>query len=151
MWTSNINMNQCCYILSLPYACSIAQSCPTLCDPMDCSPPGSSIHGILQVGIPEWVVISHSGGSFQPRDWTQVSCISCISRWTLHHWATWKPSSLCILCQIILSYWEANILERSNNFNICQVTWKSLSRVRLFATPWTIQSMEFSWSEYWSG
>ena len=52
----------------------VAQLCPKLCDPMDCSPPGSSVHGILQAGILEWVAISFSGGSSQPRDQTQVSC-----------------------------------------------------------------------------
>ena len=46
----------------------VAQSCPTLCDPMDCSPPGSSIHGILQVRILEWVAISFSRGPSRPRD-----------------------------------------------------------------------------------
>ena len=51
----------------------VTQLCPTLCDPMDCSPPGSSIHGILQSTILEWVVISFSRGSSWPRDWTQVS------------------------------------------------------------------------------
>jgi len=51
------------------------------------------------------------GGSFQSRDRTHISFISCIGRWVLHHWATWKPSSLCILRQIILSYWVANLLE----------------------------------------
>ena len=45
-----------------------AQSCPTLCDPMDSSPPGSSVHGILQARILEWVAISFSRGSSQPRD-----------------------------------------------------------------------------------
>ena len=54
----------------------VAQSCPTLCDPMDCSPPGSSVHGILQARILEWVAISFSRGSSQPRDRTQVSCIA---------------------------------------------------------------------------
>ena len=53
----------------------VAQSCPTLCSPMDCSPPGSSVHGILPVRILEWVVISFSRGSSQPRDWTQASHI----------------------------------------------------------------------------
>ena len=53
----------------------IPQLCPTLWDPVDCSPPGSSIYGILQVGILEWVAIPFSKGSSQPRDWTQVSCI----------------------------------------------------------------------------
>ena len=46
----------------------VAQSCPTLCDPMDCSPPGSSVHGIFQARVLEWVAISFSRGSSQPRD-----------------------------------------------------------------------------------
>ena len=52
-----------------------AQSCPTLCDPMDCSPPSSSVHGIFQARILEWVTISFSRRSSRHRDWTQVSCI----------------------------------------------------------------------------
>ena len=51
----------------------IAQLCPTLCDPMDCSLPGSSVHGILQARILKWVAISFSRGSSQLRDWTWVS------------------------------------------------------------------------------
>ena len=43
----------------------VTQSCPTVCDPMDCSLPGSSVHGILQAGILEWVAISFSGGSYR--------------------------------------------------------------------------------------
>ena len=46
----------------------------TFCDTMDCNPPGSSVHGILQARILEWVAIPFSRGSSQPRDWTQVSC-----------------------------------------------------------------------------
>ena len=53
----------------------VAQSCPTLCDPMDCSLPGFSVHGILQARILEWVTISFSRGSSRPRDQTRVSCI----------------------------------------------------------------------------
>ena len=48
--------------------------------PVDCSPPGSSLHGILQTRILEWVAISYSRGSLQPRDLTRVSCVSCIGR-----------------------------------------------------------------------
>ena len=51
------------------------QLCLTLCDPMDCSPPGSSFHEILQARILEWVAISTSRRISQPRDWTQVSRI----------------------------------------------------------------------------
>ena len=54
----------------------VTQSCPTLCDPMDCSPPGFSVHGIRQAGILEWVAIPFSRGSSQSRDQTQVSCIA---------------------------------------------------------------------------
>ena len=54
----------------------VPQSCPTLCDPMDCSPSGSSVHGILQARIPEWVAMPSSRGFFQSRDQTQVSQIA---------------------------------------------------------------------------
>ena len=56
--------------------CLVAESCLTLCDPMDCSPPSSSVHGILQAGRLEWVAISFSRRSSQPRDWTCLSCIA---------------------------------------------------------------------------
>ena len=58
------------------YLNEVAQSCLTLCNPMDCSPPGSSVHGILQARILEWVAISFSRESSEPRDRTQVSCIA---------------------------------------------------------------------------
>ena len=52
------------WLVSLMIVCvSVAQSCPTLCDPMDCSPPGSSVRGILQAGILEWVAMPFSRGS----------------------------------------------------------------------------------------
>ena len=51
----------------------VAQSCPTLCDPMDCSLPVSSLQGILQARVLEWVAISFSRGSSGPRDRTWVS------------------------------------------------------------------------------
>ena len=54
----------------------VAPSCPALCDPMDCSLPGSSVHGILWARILEWVAISFSRISSQPRDWTWVSRIA---------------------------------------------------------------------------
>ena len=59
-----------------PESVSVIQLCPTLCRPMDCSLPGSSVHRIFQARILEWVAISSSKGSFQPRDQTQVSCIA---------------------------------------------------------------------------
>ena len=53
----------------------VAESCPALCDPMDRIPPGSSVYGILQARILEWVAISFSRGCSGPRDRTHVSCI----------------------------------------------------------------------------
>ena len=59
------------------------QSCPALCNRMDCSSPGSFVHGFLQTRILEWVAMPSSRGSSQPRDRTFVSCVSCIGRWVL--------------------------------------------------------------------
>ena len=66
------------------------QSWAALCNPMDSSPPGSSVHGILQVRILEWVAMPSSRGSSQPRDQTQMSHVSCIGRWILCHWVLGK-------------------------------------------------------------
>ena len=68
--------------------CLVPKLCPTLCDHMDCSPPGSSVHGILQARILEWVVSSFSRGSSRPRDLTQVSHI--VGR-RFNLWTTRKP------------------------------------------------------------
>ena len=71
------NVHFCLSILYMKESESeVSQSCLTLCDPVDCSPPGSSVHGILQARILEWVAISFSRASSQPRDQTQVSCIA---------------------------------------------------------------------------
>ena len=66
------------------------QSCLTLCDPVDYSPPGSSIQGILQARMLEWVAISFSRGSSLLRDQTQISYTSCIGRQILYYWAAWE-------------------------------------------------------------
>ena len=71
------------------YAKSL-QSCPTLCDSMNCSPPGSSVHRVLQASILEWVNVSSSRGSTWPRDWTLTSCTSCLGRCTTTE-PPWKP------------------------------------------------------------
>ena len=69
----------------------VAQSCPTFCDHVDCSRPGSSVHGILQAKILQWVASSFSRGSSGPRDQTQVSCIAG-RRFNL--WATRECSGI---------------------------------------------------------
>ena len=66
--------------------CVCAQSYPTLWDPMDSSPPGSSVHGIFQGRILKWIATSHSTGPSWPRDQTHVSCISCTGKRILYHY-----------------------------------------------------------------
>ena len=75
----------------------VVKSCLTLCDPVDCIPPGSSVHRIIQARILEWVAISSSKGSFQPRDGT---CVSCIGRQILFHWTTWEARRVSFLLLI---------------------------------------------------
>ena len=70
-----IYLTECVLVAACVHAQSL-QSCLTLCDPMDCTPPGFSVHGILQARIREWVAILFSRGSSQPRDWTWVSHIA---------------------------------------------------------------------------
>ena len=64
------------------------------CDPMDCSPPGSSICGIFQARILEWIAISYCRRSSQPRDRTLISCFSCTGTQVLYHCTTWKAGNL---------------------------------------------------------
>ena len=81
-----------------------AQSCLTLCNSMNCSSPDSSVHGISQARILEWVAISFSRGSSWTRDWTCLSSVSWIDRRILYHWPTWEApvtSSLASLLALI--------------------------------------------------
>ena len=75
----------------------LLQSCLTFCNPMDCSLPGSSIHGILQARILEWVTMTCSWGSSLPRDRTHVSYVSCIGRRVLYHECHLGPPGCCLL------------------------------------------------------
>ena len=79
----------------------VAQSCLILCYPMDCSPPGSSVHGILQARVLEWVAISFSRGSSRPRDWTHVSSIAdrCFTIWAT------REAPLIIKVLLIRIFW----------------------------------------------
>ena len=85
------------------------KSCPALCDPMDCSQPGSSVHGILQARVLEWVVIPFSKGSIQPRGWIFNSYDSHIGRrvlYHLHHLGSSLHSiySLLLYRQVVIFY-----------------------------------------------
>ena len=83
------------FILIFPIVCvlSMAQSCLTLWDLMDCSLPGSSVYGIFEGRVLEWVAISSFRGASQPKDQTHFSCVSCIGRWIIYHWTTWEAQT----------------------------------------------------------
>ena len=118
---------------------------PTVCNPMDSSLPGSMVHGIFQARILEWAVISFSRGSFQPRDWTQVSCIAD-RRFTV--WATREA--------LIKDFGVVNkadvFLELSCSFNDHMDVGNLISDSSVFLNPaWTSGSSEFMycWSLAW--
>ena len=73
---SKIHNRDCGDALCMCYCCLVSQLCPNLCDPMDCSPPGSSIYGLFQARILEWLAISFSREFSQPTEQTLVSCTS---------------------------------------------------------------------------
>ena len=77
------HMCVCVYVCVLH--AKLLQSCPTLCNPMDCSPPASSVCRILHVRILELVAVPFSRGSSRPRDQTCISYISCTGRQVLYH------------------------------------------------------------------
>ena len=92
----------------------VTQSRPALCNPVDCSPPGSSLERISQARIVEWVAISSSRGSSRPRDQTQVSYVSCRGRWVLFRQrhlgsprnCTWKRLSLPLGSQASKTFYK---------------------------------------------
>ena len=143
------------------------QPCLTFCDPMECSLPGSSVHGILQARILEWVAMPSCRGSFQPRDWIRVSCVSCTAGgfFTVepplgsppNHWTTREfPRGSTFVSSIQkggkntqqeLQFdrpREMGLREHPRASQLdtgvaCFV--QSLGRVQLFATPWTTQEL----------
>ena len=104
--------------LAVKYLLSeVAQSCPTLCDPIDGSLPGSSVHGIFQARVLEWVAISFSRESSRPRDRTQVSHIvrRCFTVWATRE----VEVSTCIYFSAlrILFYINTSGLEYQSELN----------------------------------
>ena len=88
------------------------QSCPALCDPMDCGSPGFAVHGILQARIVEWVAMPSSRGSSQPRDQTHISYVSCIGMQVLYHQchpgSPNMPPGLIVSAHWVRKSWEQN-------------------------------------------
>ena len=77
--------------------CAVSKSCPALCHPIDSSLPGSSVHGILQARILEWVAMPSSGGSSRLRNQTHFSGISYTAGRFFTHWATWEARTYTML------------------------------------------------------
>ena len=92
----------------------LLQSGHTLCDPMDCSPPGSSVHGILQARILEWVATPSSRTSSQARGQTHNSYVSYICKWVLHYCAI---SKTCIWKRIWLKLHQTTFLKFGKDRN----------------------------------
>ena len=144
-------------------------SCPTLCNPIDGSPPGFSIYGILQARTLEWVAISF----FNAWKWkVKVKSLShvrlLVTPWTAAYQASlpmgFSRQEYCLLCIIIMSLYSKECINIFfHHFELPSIIWsesevkvKSLSCVQLFVTPWTVAyqaplSMGFSRQEYWNG
>ena len=112
--------------------CLFAKSCLTLCDPMDCNPPGGSVCGISQTRILEWVAMPCSTRSSQPRDWIQVS-----RRWILYHLS--HQGSPRILEWVAYLFFRGSSQPRN---------WTQVSHITDgFFTIWVTREAQ----EYWSG
>ena len=107
----------------------VAQSCPPLCDPMDCGPPGSSVHGIFLARILECIAIPFSRGIFQTQG-SNLSLLNC--RKILYHLST-KEAPLFMLLLL---------LSRFSHVRLCVTLWTEVHQAPL--------SMQFSRQEYWS-
>ena len=106
------------------------QSCLTLCDPMDYSLPDSSVHGILQAIILEWVAVYFSRGSSQPRDWTQVSCIAggffpiSATREAFTCYVGWPKNKQTNKNKFIsLKFWKPEIWTKSSGAKVKMLAW----------------------------
>ena len=121
----------------------VTQSCPTLWDPTDCSPPGSSAHGILQERILEWVAMPFSRGSSQPRGWTWDSSIAGIffTIWSIgksssstKHWFSFFYYANC------LSFYNTNIL-------LIKYLWKKFSHIEVWGSH---SDLYLIWLEFYA-
>ena len=113
IWVSHVQRS---LILSL---CAYMLSCVWhFWDPIDCSPPGSSVHGIFQARILKWVAISYCRGSSQPRDQIQVSCVSCIA----------GESSLTLICKLWVTGSTSLLTTTNQRISSTKFNWRMLSQ-----------------------
>ena len=111
----------CCYL--------VTQSCLTLCDPVACSLPGSSVHGISQARKLAWVALSSSRGSSRPRDQTHVSCIG---RQILHLWVTREAPDFTWISLFSYLRIQSKILLQFE----CVIVIKYVQKIQLILRKW---------------
>ena len=142
----------------------VVQLCPTLWDPMDCSPPGSSVHRLLQARILEWVAIPFRRGSSPPRERTWVSCIAgrFFTVWAMREfpnlgreWDRRRQDDGISWCFVMDNLSQGQKLFAWFFISVSSPNIKYVSHVWLFVTPCTVArqalpSIEFSRQEYWS-
>ena len=137
------------------HACMHAKSlhsCPTLCDPIDCSPWASSVHGMLQARILEWVAMPFSRGSSRSRDQTWVSCDSCIAGGFFTAEPQGRPFNQCRESVIVdnwkltlfFSLWGEVLISVLND--LTPIEGKSHSHLFFFLSFYFV--LEYSWLEY---
>ena len=129
-WDEN-NQHRCLFLHLL-----VTPLCLTLWDPMDCNPPGSSVHGVLQARILEWVAMPSSRRSSRPRGWSQISCTAsrCFTFWAtreaqwsacstddLHLNGTWFPHPVPLRSHF--SALSQNIVHFSRTPDSCYCNW----------------------------
>ena len=114
---------------------SVLSHVPLLVTPWNAALPGSSVHGIFQARILEWVVISSSRGSSRPRDWTLVSWVSCIGRW--------DSLLLSLLGR------PKEVKGRSKRQEVTQ--YRKASTIRFLGGPWRRKELKFLWNRFAQG
>ena len=144
-WTVSLISYPLCAVL----CAKSLQSCLTLCHPMDCSPPASTAHGILQARILEWIVMPSSRGSFRPRDQTGISYVSCIVRQAGRLFAkstNWETISKYLLtCDIV------HVVLFSCNINAIILLFKKLSQTPELKTAHSFYSVSMSQEDSLAG
>ena len=147
-WTWPLHASASLYVL-----CLVTQACLTLCNPMDCSPPGSSVHGILQARILEGVAILFSRGSSWRRDWTWVSCVFCIAGRFFTCWAIREAFLICIWSVTVVTQWDVTQVETLRTVLSIQSLYKCL--LRDFPGGPVVKALHFQCRGYrfnsWSG
>ena len=120
-------------------------SCPTLCDLMNRSPPGPSVHGIFRIRILQWVANCSSRGSSPPRYQT---CVSCISRWILYHWATTEALEERDPHTLSMGIYIGTVTVKNSLWKPEKKQWRKLSLGCDIPTPGSTSQENHSWKRH---